>query len=290
MEAAEAPPATPLARQLAESHGLRLEGLTGSGPRSRVTRRDVAEHLGLALPHSPLGAVAPPPAPGPELQELSRLQQTIARRMTEAHAGIPAFQVETEVRADRLVGLREELRGLDGPAPLPSLNDFVVKASALALRDSARVNGSYREGRFVLNRRVNVGFAVAAEDALLVPAIADADLRSLTEIAAESARLAERVRAGLITQAELGEASFTVSNLGMFGMTAITPIIDPPQAAILGVGSIRETVALEDGAVVARRLMTLRLSCDHRILYGADAARFLARVRELLEEPLRLLR
>lgn len=284
------PPATPLARQLAERHGLPLDGLAGSGPHSRITRRDVAARLGLAVPTPSSDARVADDVPAPEVHELSRLQQTVARRMTDSHAAIPAFQVETEVQADRLVALREQLRELAGTEPLPSVNDFVVRACALALREAPRVNGSYRDGRFVLHARVSVGVAVAAEDALLVPAIADADRLSLTEIAAESARLAERVRSGAITQPELGQATFTVSNLGMFGMTAITPIIDPPQAAILGVGAIRESVALEGGAVVPLRLMTLRLSCDHRILYGADAARFLARVRELLERPLGLLR
>jgi pyruvate dehydrogenase E2 component (dihydrolipoamide acetyltransferase) len=223
------------------------------------------------------------------VQELSRRQQTIARRMSDAHAGIPDFQIETEVAMDAAVALRDEYKRLGGDDPVPSLNDFVIRASALALREHPRVNASYDEGRFVLFGHVNVGFAVAGADALLVATIRDADARSLLDIAAETARLVERVRLGTITPAELTPATFTISNLGMFGMTAITPIIDAPQAAILGVGTIRETLALDQGAVVVRRMMTLRLSCDHRILYGADAAMFLSSVRELLEHPLRLL-
>jgi pyruvate dehydrogenase E2 component (dihydrolipoamide acetyltransferase) len=285
--------ATPLARQLAERHGLSLAAVGGSGPRGRVTRTDVASSLGLP-PAAPAASTAPPAgreAPAePGAQEPSRLQRTVARRMSEAHATIPDFQVETEVVMDAVLALREEFKLLGGEEPVPSLNDFLIRASALALREHPRVNASYAEGRFVRFEHVNVGFAVAADDALLVPTIGDADARSLWEIAAESRRLAERVRCSTITPAELGSATFTISNLGMFGMTAITPIIDVPQAAILGAGSIRETLALEDGAVRVRRLMTLRLSCDHRVLYGADAARFLSRVRELLEQPLRLVR
>jgi pyruvate dehydrogenase E2 component (dihydrolipoyllysine-residue acetyltransferase) len=136
---------------------------------------------------------------------------------------------------------------------------------------------------------VNVGIAVAAQDALVVPTIADADTRSLGSIAAEARRLAERVRDGSITPPELSGGTFTVSNLGMYGMTAITPVINPPQAAILGVGAARAVLARdEEGAIVERRLLTLTLTCDHRILYGADAARFLAAIRDLLEAPLQL--
>jgi pyruvate dehydrogenase E2 component (dihydrolipoamide acetyltransferase) len=141
----------------------------------------------------------------------------------------------------------------------------------------------------VLHEAVNVGIAVAAPDALVVPTITDADRRPVREIATESRRLAERVRDGTITPPELSGATFTVSNLGMYGMTAIAPVINPPQAAILGVGAARAVPAVDDGRLIERRLMTLTLSCDHRILYGADAAIFLSDIREALEHPLRLL-
>ncbi|HET9094479.1 MAG TPA: 2-oxo acid dehydrogenase subunit E2, partial [Solirubrobacteraceae bacterium] len=171
---------------------------------------------------------------------------------------------------------------------VPSVNDLIVKACALALRSHPLANGSYRDDGFELHERVNIGVAVAAQGALVVPTVFDAATKSLGEIAAEVARLAARVRAGTISPTELEGGTFTVSNLGMFGMTAITPVINPPQAAILGVGAIRPTLARVDGAIVERSLLTLTLSCDHRILYGADAARFLAEIRELLETPLRL--
>jgi len=171
---------------------------------------------------------------------------------------------------------------------VPSLNDLVVKACATALRHHPRANGSYRDGAFELHPRVNVGVAVAAEDALVVAVVKDADAKSLGAIARETRRLAERVRSGAIAPPELSGATFTVSNLGMFGMTAITPVINPPQAAILGVGSLRETLARVDGEIVERTRMTLTLSCDHRILYGADAARLLGEIRDLLQAPLAL--
>ena len=210
--------------------------------------------------------------------------------MSESKATIPHFQVQAEAGMDALIALRSELKALgEHAAPVPSVNDFIVKACALALRAHPRANGSYRDGRFELHAAVNVGIAVAAPDALVVPTVTDADRRSLREIATESRRLAERVRDGKITPPELSGATFTVSNLGMYGMTAITPVINPPQAAILGVGAARAVPALEDGRLVERHLMTLTLSCDHRILYGADAAQFLSDIRDALEAPLRLM-
>jgi pyruvate dehydrogenase E2 component (dihydrolipoamide acetyltransferase) len=162
---------------------------------------------------------------------------------------------------------------------------MVVKACALALREHPHANGSYRDGRLQLHSRVNVGVAVATEDALVVPTVFDADEKSLGEIARETRTLAERVRDGTITPPELGGGTCTVSNLGMFGVRSFTAIVNPPQAAILSVGSLEPRAVVRDGEVVVRHTMTLALVCDHRILYGADAAQFLARIRELLEQP-----
>jgi pyruvate dehydrogenase E2 component (dihydrolipoamide acetyltransferase) len=170
---------------------------------------------------------------------------------------------------------------------VPSFNDFIVKAAAIALRRHPRANGSYRDDRFELHARVNVGVAVAADDALIVPTVFDADTKALGQIARDVRELASRVRAGSVSPSDLEGGTFTVSNLGMYGMSAITPVINAPQAAILGVGALRPVLARVDGEIVDRTLMTLRLSCDHRILYGADAAIFLAEIRELLESPLR---
>ncbi len=301
--------ATPLARRAARVHQIELGGVAGSGPRGRVLRADVLSAAGIAAPVREPIAAAPRAAAGAERTaqagptaggrdgetakgatrrvEPTRMQRLIARRMAEAKATIPEFQVQAEAAMDAAIAFRAELKGiLEGEAP--SLNDLVVKACALALRGHQRANGSYLDGGFELHDRVNVGVAVAAEDALVVPVVQDADKKALGQIARETRRLAERVRLGQVTPPELSGGTFTVSNLGMYGMTQIVPVINPPQAAILGVGAIRETLARVDGEIVERRLMTLTLSCDHRILYGADAALFLAEVKALLEAPLQL--
>jgi pyruvate dehydrogenase E2 component (dihydrolipoamide acetyltransferase) len=186
------------------------------------------------------------------------------------------------------VELRKQLKAAAGDAPAPSYNDFVVKAAALALLEFPRANAAYRDGKFELYSRVNVGVAVAGQDALIVPTILDADRKSLGQIARESRAVAERARAGAITPPELAAGTFTVSNLGMFGIKSFTAVINPPQAAILAVGSLDQVPVVRDGEVVVRHVMALTLTCDHRILYGADAAQFLSRIRERLENPLSL--
>jgi pyruvate dehydrogenase E2 component (dihydrolipoyllysine-residue acetyltransferase) len=288
--------ASPLARRIAREHAIVLEAVAGSGPRGRITRADVLAAAGIAASPPAMRATAPaPPAPAPapaagavEHERLSRLQQVVARRMVEAKSTVPEFQVQTEVRMDAAIALRAQLKAAAGDQPVPSFNDLIVKAAALALREHPRANGSYQGDTFALHADVNVGVAVAAADALVVVTVREADRKSIGQIARDVRALAERVRAGTITPPELEGATFTVSNLGMYGMTAITPVINVPQAAILGVGALRETLARQDDEIIDRTLLTLTLTCDHRILYGADAARFLARIRELLESPLAL--
>ncbi len=292
------PIATPLAKRVARTHGVELERLSGSGPRGRITRADVLTAAGVTesppVPESRPTTEKPPATESDDFdtQEPTRVQQLIARRMSESRATIPNFEVETEAIMDDALEMRAALKAAidqdrDEQA-IPSINDFVVKACAIALRRHPRVNGSYVDGRFKLHRRINIGIAVATDDALVVPTLADADAKSLGTIANEARRLAARVRSGEISPPELSGGTFTVSNLGMFGMTAIRPVINPPQAAILGVGAIRETLARSGQEIIDRRLMTLTLSGDHRILYGADGARFLADVKALLESPLKL--
>jgi len=297
--------ATPLARRVAAGHGVDLASVTGTGPRGRITRDDVVAAASLTLPSpvpAPGGRGVPtppvvaqePPARPPvsatngsaRRQELTRIQQVIARRMVEAKATVPHFQVQTEVVVDDLLSLRAQLKAT-AERP-PSVNDFIVKAAALALREFPLANGSYKEDAFELHDHVNVGVAVAADGSLIVPTVVEADARSVGSIAGEVRRLAAAVRDGSIKPAELSAATFTVSNLGMYGMTAIIPVINAPQAAILGVGAARQVLARVDGEIVERQLMTLTLSCDHRILYGAEASEFLSRIRDLLEHPLQL--
>lgn len=298
--------ATPIASRVAAAHGVALDQIDGSGPLGRITRADVLKHAGLwpdAAPGLPAlrpavaavastAAVGAPGqlASGSRRQDLTRLQQLIARRMIEAKATVPHFQVQTEVAMDPAVALRAELKSLELEADrMPSLNDLIIKAAAIALAEFPLANGSFQDDAFLLHDHVNVGFAVTTDDALVVPTVFDAVSKSLGEIAQETRRLAGRVRDAQISPAELEGGTFTVSNLGMFGMTAIAPVINPPQAAILGVGSLRQTLARSDDRIVDRALLTLTLSCDHRILYGAEAARFLSRIQDLLEHPLRLL-
>ena len=300
--------ASPVARRMAREMGLELQGLSGSGPGGRIVKADVeaaSREGGASAPAPAEEEAAPererraPAAPVADggggkakgevsVQDLSRAQQVVARRMAESKATAPDFQLHVDVDMEEAVGLRERLKEAAGDGVFPSLNDFVVKASALALREHPRANGAYRDGRFELYSRVNVGIAVAANDALVVPTIFDADAKSLGRIAAEARDLAERVREGAITPPEVSGGTFTVSNLGMYGITSFSAVINPPQAAILSVGAVEPRPVARDGFVVVRQAMTMTLACDHRILYGAPAAEFLARVRELLEQPLAL--
>jgi pyruvate dehydrogenase E2 component (dihydrolipoamide acetyltransferase) len=204
--------------------------------------------------------------------------------MAESRATVPDFELRCEVDMSGVVALRERLREITDP--LPSYNDFIVKAVALALAQFPRVNGSYRDGHVETHPRINVGVAVAADDALVVPTIFDADRLSLGEICRRSRELAARVREGAIAPADVGGGTFTVSNLGMYGVDSFSAVINPPQAAILAVGSLKPRAIVDDaGNLVARPTVVLTLACDHRVLYGADGARFIARVRELLERP-----
>jgi pyruvate dehydrogenase E2 component (dihydrolipoamide acetyltransferase) len=291
--------ASPVARRIARERGLELASVTGTGPGGRIVKSDVEAAAGETPAAPPAAAPAPAPAVASggdgkagrgevSHQELTRLQQTVARRMAESKATAPDFTIALEVDMEAAVELRAQLKTAAGDAPAPSYNDFVVKAAALALREFPRANGAYRDGRFELYSRVNVGIAVAGQDALVVPTVFDADQKSLGAIAREARALAERVRSGAITPPELSAGTFTVSNIGMYGIRRFTPVINPPQAAILAVGELAQRPVVRDGEVVVRHVFELTLVSDHRILYGAEAAAFLARIRELLEQPLRL--
>ena len=293
--------ASPVARRIAKEKGLDLTTLEGSGPGGRIVKADVekADGAGASKQTGAPGVepgTAATQAPGPETakgqvtyEDPSKLQSTVARRMSESKATAPHFYLEAEIDMSRLVAARSQIKaGAKEGDVVPSFNDMVVKACALALRDHPRANGAYRDGRFELYSRVNVGVAVAARDALVVPTIFDADQKNLRQIATDSRTLAQRVREEQITPPELSGATFTVSNLGMFGIDSFAAVINPPQAAILAVGAISERPVVRDGQTTTAHLMRVNLACDHRILYGAPAAEFLARIRALLEEPLAL--
>jgi pyruvate dehydrogenase E2 component (dihydrolipoamide acetyltransferase) len=279
------PKASPLARRIAAARGVDLSAIAGSGPSGRVTRADVdAAATSTSAPAAVNGAKG-----GATVHQLTRSQQTIARRMSESRATVPDIELRAEVQAHELVALRERVRDITDPAP--SLNDFIVKASALALRAFPCVNAAYRDGAVETFERVNVGVAVAAKETLLVPTVFDADSQTVAEIARLARTLAARARDGSITPAELSGATFTVSNLGMFGIDSFSAVINPPQSAILAVGAMRRRPVVDEpsGEIVARPTLQLTLACDHRVLLGADGARFLTYVRELLERPLSLL-
>jgi pyruvate dehydrogenase E2 component (dihydrolipoamide acetyltransferase) len=315
--------ASPVARRMARDLGVELAQLEGTGPGGRIVKADVqaaAENGGGATTETaeePEGATEEKPkkkdkakkkdkdkedkkeparetkrgeagAKGEaEIQELTRLQQTVSRRMAESKATAPDFSISLTVDMTAAVELRERLKQISDP--VPSFNDMVVKASASALREFPRVNGAYRDGKFELYENVNIGIAVAAQDALVVPTVFDADQKSLGQIARDARQVIEKVKEKTVTPPELSGGTFTVSNLGMFGIEQFTAIINPPQAAILTVGKLEKKPAVDDkGKIVARDQMVLTLVCDHRILYGADGAQFLARVKELLEQPLSL--
>jgi len=281
--------ASPLARRIAADRGVDLAAIRGSGPGGRIIRVDVetAEPGSRRAAGEKVPAVVSGGKGEVETVELDRTQQTIARRMAESKATIPHFVLRTEVDMRRAVAVREAFKreqSADG-LPVPSYNDLVVKACARALRMNPRANGAFEDGAFRLYSRVNVGIAVATRDALIVPVVSDADRKDLHEIADESRKLAERVRSGEVTPPELSGATFTVSNLGMFGVTGFDAVINPGQAGILAVGALADRPVIENGEPVPGKTMELSLSCDHRILYGADGARFLATIRAGLEEP-----
>jgi pyruvate dehydrogenase E2 component (dihydrolipoamide acetyltransferase) len=277
--------ASPVARRLAKEQGIDLAALAGSGPGGRIVKADVEGTGG-----PPAEAPAAETAKGQvTVEEPNKLQQTIARRMAESKATAPHFYLQTEVAMTKAVEARESLKASAKEGEVvPSFNDMVVKAAAIALREQPKANGAYRDGKFELYSRVNVGVAVAAPGALVVPTVFDADKKGLRQIAVDSRELAAKVREGTITPPELSGATFTVSNLGMYGVDSFEAVINSGQAAILAVGQVAERPVVKGGEIVPAQLMNLTLSCDHRILYGAEGAELLARIRALLEEPLGL--
>jgi len=209
--------------------------------------------------------------------------------MSESKATAPHFYLSTDIDMSNCFEARA---GLKASAPegqvTPSFNDMIVKACAIALKEFPRANGSYKDGHLELHSRINIGVAVAAQDALVVPVVTDADRKGLVEIATTTRDLAGKVREGTITPPELSGGTFTVSNLGMFGVTHFDAVVNTPQAAILAVGAIEDRPVVRGGQIVPAKMMSVTLSCDHRILYGAEGAEFLSRIRNVLEQPLGL--
>jgi len=274
--------ASPLAKKIAAQTGVDLRLLQGSGPGGRIVRRDV-ETAGAA----PAAMRAVPDAEF-EDRPLSQMRAAIARQMPLSKAPVPHFYVTNEVAMDRAWELREELNALEGQ-PKISLNDLVIRACALALLQHPGVNASFRGDAIRVFHRAHIGIAVALEEGLITPVLRDCHAKSLAQIAVESRDLAERARVRKLRAQELSGATFSISNLGMFDVAEFSAIINPPEGAILAVGSVRRVPVVDEAGLGVGRRMALTISCDHRVMDGAMGARFLQDVKRLLEEPLRLL-
>jgi pyruvate dehydrogenase E2 component (dihydrolipoamide acetyltransferase) len=283
--------ASPLARKIAAQSGVDLKLIQGTGPGGRIVRRDV-EAAGVApAAAAPVASAPRVAAPsGVEFEDvpLTSMRAAIAKRMPLSKAPVPHFYVTSEIAMDQAAALREQLNALEGQ-PKISVNDLIVRACALTLLEHPGVNASFQGESIRVFRRVHMGIAVALDDGLITPVLRDAHAKSLAQIAVESRDLAERARQRKLRTQELSGATFSISNLGMFDVADFSAIINPPEGAILAVGSVRKVAVVTDGGLGVGRRMAVTISCDHRVMDGAMAARFLQDVKRLLEEPLRLL-
>ncbi len=282
--------ASPLARRIARERGIELAGVAGTGPEGRVVAEDVERTAAAGAP----AAATAPAVPGNslfqgpegiEVEQLSSMRKTIARRLTEAWQA-PVFQIAMTVDMSRALELREQLVELnvDGTAR-PTISDLLTKVSAAALMRHRAVNALYRGDSVELHPTANIGVAVAIPNGLVVPVIPGCEHRSIAEIAAARAAVVERAKSGKLRQSDLEGGTFTISNLGMYGVGRFIAVLNPPQAAILAVGAIEEQPVAVGGEVVVRPRMELTMTCDHRAIDGATGAEFLATVKRFLEEP-----
>ena len=282
---------SPLARRLASERGLDLGQLQGSGPGGRIIKRDIEEAASQARPAAASAGVARPAAVGGagdfEDVPLTQIRKTIARRLSESIGPIPTFYLTAEFDVSRVAEARSAMAAM-GDEFKASFNDIVLKATATALRQHREVNAHWLGDRIRYYNRVHLGMAVATDDGLIVPVVFDADQKSLREIAREARELAKLARERKLTPEQYTGATFSVSNLGMFGIDQFTAIINPPEAGILAIGAIEEKPVGVDGAIVTRPRLRVTMSCDHRVIDGAVGARFLQTLRRMLENPLML--
>ena len=277
--------ASPLARRIARERGIELSSISGTGPEGRIVAEDVeraeAQPELVAQSHKPAPAA---PMGEPEVVPLTSVRKTIARRLTEAWT-VPVFQLTIDVEMGRAVALREQLVERAGDGAKPTLSDVLTKISASALMKHRTVNAHFGEEGITRFPSANVGIAVAAPQGLVVPVIQRAEVLTIQEIANVRSELVGRARDNKLQRGDLDGGTFTISNLGMFGVAQFIAVLNPPQAAILAVGSVEERPVARGGEIVARPMMTLTLTCDHRTVDGADGARFLEDVKAFLEEP-----
>ncbi|MFL6030021.1 MAG: dihydrolipoamide acetyltransferase family protein [Gaiellaceae bacterium] len=274
--------ASPLARRIARERGIELSNVAGTGPEGRVVAEDVERA-------ATQGAPAPAAAPAPlsqdvEVEQLSSMRKTIARRLTEAWQA-PVFQLGITVDMGRALDVRQRLVDLNADGAKPTVSDLLTKVCAMALMRHRAVNALYKGDAIELHPTANVGIAVAIPNGLVVPVIQSCERKTIAEIAASRAELVARARSGQLKQGDLEGGTFTISNLCMFGIERFVAVLNPPQAAILAVGSTEEKPVVVDGEVVVRPRMELTLTCDHRAIDGATGAQFLGDVKAFLEEP-----
>ena len=266
--------ASPLARRIARERGIELTNLTGTGPEGRIVAEDV-ERAAATPAHATLGA-APLEA---EVVPLTSIRRTIARRLTKAWEA-PAFQISMSADMTRAQALRERLRDQK-----VTVTDVLTKLSAIALLRHRELNAQFADDELRIFPSANIGLAVATERGLIVPVIREVERKSLVQLAVERGELVERTRASKLTQEDLEDGTFTISNLGMYGVEIFTAVLNPPQAAILAVGAIEEKPVVQDGELVVRPMMAMTLTCDHRAVDGSNASEFLRELKLLIEEP-----
>lgn len=295
---------TPLARRAAESRGLNLDALSGTGPGGRILEADVLRtdeaELAPALPGdrpsaatTPIGsAVAASAAEGVEIVRLSAMRKTIARRLTEAKQQVPHFYLSARCSMDAVVEARArlnaELSAANRDAKI-SVNDFIIRAAALALRDVPAANVSFAGDTMHVYDRIDIAVAVATDGGLVTPVVRNADRKGLIRVSEEVKDLAQRARSGSLRPEEYQDGTFTISNLGMYGIETVYPILNPPQACILGVGAAEEQPVVRDGELAVGRIASITLAADHRAVDGAIGAQLLAAIRSRLEDPLAMM-
>ncbi len=276
--------ASPMARRLSLIHSIPLEGLSGSGPRGRICKADVLAKVSRVAPvppPAPPGGLTPlPPASGVEVLPMSSMRRTIAKRLAESKSTIPHFYVRRRVRADRLLALRAGVQG-----QRPSVNDYLIKAAALALMEVPQVNIQVHGNDIHRFEHADIAVAVATEKGLVTPIVTGSDCLSVRDISAAMAGLAQRARSGKLKPEEFSGGSFSLSNLGGFGVEQFDAIINPPQGAILAVGTARPEPIADEGAFRIVPVFHLSLSCDHRAIDGADAGKFMQALAKLIESP-----
>jgi pyruvate dehydrogenase E2 component (dihydrolipoamide acetyltransferase) len=288
--------ASPYVRKLALERGLSLAGVAGTGPNGRIIARDL-EGLAPSAAPAPTAAPAPSAAPGleaPEVRPLSMMRKAIARRLTESKQQVPHFYLTVDVDADPLHHLREQLNAdlaaSQGElAPKISFNDLVIKACAIALRRVPECNAQFTPDAILVHRRVDISVAVAVAEGLVTPVVRDADDKGVLAISAEVRDLAARAKAKKLKPEEMSHGTFSISNLGMYGIDSFAAVINPPEGAILAVGQVRREPVVKGESVVPGRRLALTLSCDHRVVDGAVGASFLKALRQIVEHPTAIL-